>query len=108
MTFNGFPFLLCFLPLVLCGYAVFGRLGAGWAKSWLISASLAFYAAGAPSFVPLLFSSIAGNFILLRIMHGSDRAGRWAAIGVAVNLAGLGWFKYLGPDSMPPLAACRT
>ncbi len=103
MTFNGFPFLLCFLPLVLCGYAVSSRFGAGWAKSWLIGASLAFYAAGAPAFVPLLVSSVGGNFILLRIMHGSLRAGRWAAIGVAVNLAGLGWYKYLGPDSIPPL-----
>jgi alginate O-acetyltransferase complex protein AlgI len=93
VTFNGFPFLLCFLPLVLCGYALFSRLGAGWVKSWLISASLAFYAAGAAAYVPLLVASVAGNFILLRIMHGSARAGRWAAIGVAVNLAGLGWFK---------------
>ncbi len=103
MTFNGFPFLLCFLPLVLCGYAVFSRFGAGWAKSWLILASLAFYAAGAAAFVPLLVCSVGGNFILLRIMHGSVRAGRWAAIGVAVNLAVLGWFKYLGPDSITPL-----
>jgi alginate O-acetyltransferase complex protein AlgI len=103
VTFNGFPFLLCFLPSVLCGYAVFGRLSAGWAKSWLISASLVFYAAGAPAFVPRLLCSVGGNFMLLRIMHGSARAGRWAAVGVAVNLARLAWFKYVGPDSIPPL-----
>lgn len=103
MTFSGFPFLLGFLPFVLCGFAAFGRLGSGWAKSWLIAASLGFYAAGALTFLPLLVFSIGCNFIFLRLMHGSVRAGTWAAIGVALNLAVLGWFKYLGPDPMPPL-----
>ena len=103
MTFNGFPFLLGFLPFVLCGFAAFGRLGTGWAKSWLIAASLGFYAAGAPTFVPLLVVSVGGNFIFLRIMYGSVRAGRRAAIGVALNLVALGWFKYLGSDPMPTL-----
>jgi alginate O-acetyltransferase complex protein AlgI len=103
VTFNGFPFLLGFLPLVLCGFAAFGHLGSGWAKSWLVVASLMFYAAAAPDFLPLLVVSVGGNLIVLHVMHGSAQAGRWAAIGVALNLAALGWFKYLGPNPVPPL-----
>jgi alginate O-acetyltransferase complex protein AlgI len=101
VAFSSFPFLLGFLPLVLCGFAVAGRWGEAWAKSWLIAASMLFYAAGAPAFLPLLILSVSGNFMLLQVMHESDRAGRWAAAGVAMNLAALGWFKYL--DAQPVL-----
>jgi D-alanyl-lipoteichoic acid acyltransferase DltB (MBOAT superfamily) len=103
VPFNSFGFLLGFLPLVLCGCAVFSRLGASWVKSWLIAASVAFYAAGAPAFLPLLIASVAGNFLFLRLMHTSRSAQRWAVIGVALNLAVLGWFKYLTPAAFPPL-----
>jgi alginate O-acetyltransferase complex protein AlgI len=98
VTFNGFPFLLGFLPVVLCGFAIVGRWGGVWAKNWLIAASLVFYAAGTPAFLPLLVLSVSGNFWFLRAMHGSAAAGRWAMIGVALNLAVLGWFKYLDPQ----------
>jgi D-alanyl-lipoteichoic acid acyltransferase DltB (MBOAT superfamily) len=101
MAFSSFPFLLGFLPLVLCGFAVAGRWGEIWAKNSLIAASLLFYAAGAPAFLPLLVLSISGNLACLHAMHRSDRAGRWAAGGVALNLAVLGWFKYL--DAQPAL-----
>jgi alginate O-acetyltransferase complex protein AlgI len=98
VLFSGFPFLLGFLPLVLCGFAVAGRWGDAWAKNWLIATSLLFYGVGAPAFLPLLVLSVGGNFLLLRAMQGSTRAGRWAAAGVVVNLAVLGWFKYLDPQ----------
>jgi D-alanyl-lipoteichoic acid acyltransferase DltB (MBOAT superfamily) len=103
VIFNGFPFLLGFLPLALGGFAVCGRIGTGWAKIWLIAVSLVFYAAGAAAFLPLLIVSVGGNFVLLRMMHLSDRAGQWAAVGVGLNLAVLGWCKYLAPDPLPPL-----
>jgi alginate O-acetyltransferase complex protein AlgI len=103
VTFSGFPFLLGFLPLLLCGCALFGQVGAGWVKAWLIAASLLFYGASAAAFLPLLILSVCGNFILLQAMHGSLVAGRWAAFGVALNLLVLGWFKYRGADPLPPL-----
>ncbi len=93
MTFSGLPFLLGFLPFVLGGYVVISRLGASWAKSWLILASLLFYADAAPAFLPLLLLSIGGNFLLLRAMHGSAKAAWWAALGVCLNLGALCWFK---------------
>ncbi|HEY4171725.1 MAG TPA: MBOAT family O-acyltransferase [Rhodopila sp.] len=101
MPFNGFPFLLVFLPLTLCGFALAARWGQAWAKTWLIAASLLFYAAGAPAFLPLLILSVAGNLACLHIMHGSIRPARWAAAGVTLNLAVLAWFKYL--DAQPAL-----
>ncbi len=103
MGFSGFPFLLGFLPLALCGFALVSRAGAFAAKLWLLSMSMLFYALGAGAFLPLLVSSVAGNFWLLTRMHGSARAGRWAAFGVAANLVVLGWFKYLTPDPVIPL-----
>jgi alginate O-acetyltransferase complex protein AlgI len=101
VAFSGFPFLLGFLPILLLGFAVAGSCGEAWAKSWLIAASLLFYGAGAPAFLPLLVLSVGGNFVLLHAMHGSRRAGRWTVFSVAVNLAVLGWFKYL--DAQPAL-----
>ena len=95
MSFNSFPFLLVFLPLVLAGFALFARLGPVWAKSWLIAASLAFYAVGAPRFLPLLILSVAGNLVLLHIVHRSARRRAWTIAGLAVNLSVLAWFKYI-------------
>ncbi|HBK08268.1 MAG TPA: MBOAT family protein [Acetobacteraceae bacterium] len=99
VSFSGFPFLLGFLPVVLAGFALFSRFGPVWAKSWLIAASLAFYAVGAPTFLPLLILSVAGNFFLLHIVHGSSSARGWTMVGLALNLAALGWFKYLQPHA---------
>jgi alginate O-acetyltransferase complex protein AlgI len=103
VLFSGLPFLLGFLPVTLGGYAIAGRWGSDWAKSWLIAVSLVFYAVGARTFLPLLVLSVSANFLLLRMMHGSRAAGYWAAAGVVLNLAVLGWFKYLAQDELPPL-----
>ncbi len=103
MSFIGFPFLLVFLPLFLCGMAVCGRFGAVWVKTWMIAASAGFYGVGAPMFLPLLILSAGGNFLLMHAMYESERPGRWAVMGVGLNLGVLGWFKYLAPDVIPPL-----
>ncbi|PPQ36020.1 MBOAT family O-acyltransferase [Rhodopila globiformis] len=102
MAFSGFPFLLGFLPLALCAFAVCARRGEAWAKACLIALSVLFYGVGQPACLPLLLS-VVGNYWLLRRMHGSPRAASWAGWGVTANLAVLAWFKYLGPDPVPPL-----
>jgi len=103
VTFSGLPFLLGFLPLVLCGFAAAGRVGDAPAKYWLIAMSLLFYGVAAGAFLPLLVLSVAGNFWLLRRMYRSPQAGQWAAVGVVVNLAVLGWFKYVTLVPSTPL-----
>ena len=101
MPFNGFAFLLGFLPLALLGSALAARFGPGWAKAWLIVVSVAFYAYGAPRFLPLLLASVGGNMLLLRAIAiaiaSSRHRGALAAVGVALNLALLAWFKYAAP-----------
>jgi alginate O-acetyltransferase complex protein AlgI len=103
MIFSGLPFLLGFLPLALCGFAVASRWGEAPAKYWLIAVSLLFYGVGARAFLPLLILTVGGNFLLLRHLQGSAHAGRRVAAGVALNLAVLFWFKYLALDPLPPL-----
>ncbi len=101
MLFNSQEFVLGFLPVVLAGFFLAGRIcGRVWALRWLVSASLAFYGWWAPRFTLLLVGSMAANFALGRRIlrrHGEGAemaAGRWLALGVAGNLAVLGWFKY--------------
>lgn len=106
MIFSGFPFLLGFLPLFLCGYAVAShwgasRWGADAVKLWLVAASLLFYSVGAARYLPLLMLSAGGNFMVLLAMSGARHPGRWAIAGIALNLALLGWFKQ--PGEVVPL-----
>ena len=53
--------------------------------------------------MPLLILSVGCNYLLLRHLQRSARADGWAALGVALNLAVLVWFKYLALDPLPPL-----
>jgi len=98
MLFNSIEFLLVFLPLTLVGFAVLTRREAGGraAVSWLVAASLVFYAWWNWRFVGLLVGSAGFNFIwALRIER--NRSNRWWLVsGVVANLMVLGWFKYAG------------
>ena len=98
MLFNSYPFLFAFLPTVLAGYFVAGRLSSGLAMGWLVLASLLFYAAWNPAFAPLLVASVLLNFSMARaILAAAPRwRGGWLALGLGLNLAGLLHFKYLG------------
>ena len=43
MLFNSIEFIFAFLPAVLVGFFVLGKLSRNWALGWLIVASLLFY-----------------------------------------------------------------
>jgi alginate O-acetyltransferase complex protein AlgI len=101
VPFNSLVFLLGFLPCVLASYTVICRLGPVWAKSWLIAVSLLFYGTWAPRFLPLLLVSVCGNLALLQAMPRTTGRSHLAALGVALNLALLGWFKYAEPSFWP-------
>ena len=97
MLFNSFPFLLAFLPLTLGGFFLLGRRSPRAAALWLLAASLAFYAGWSVRYVPLLVGSIAFNFMIGRsaARSAAPRTRRaLVALGVAANLALLGYFKY--------------
>jgi len=103
MVFASYSFLFIFLPIALVGYYLVAKLGADYAVSWLVLASLAFYAAWNPAFVILLLCSIAFNFAIGRGLLARQKEenkksrSRLLFFGVAANLVVLFSFKYLGP-----------
>lgn len=97
MLFHSQEFLLLFLPVALAGwYLAAGRKE--WRVAWMIALSLVFYAYWDIRLLPLLVLSILGNWGLAAFAYGKlGNAGmqRFAApMGILLNLAVLGIFKY--------------
>lgn len=92
MLFSSATFLFYFLPLFLALYYLLP-----WKNTVLLLASLLFYAWGEPRFVPLLLASsllnYAAGYLLAR---ARQRRQMLLAAGIGLNLAMLGYFKYLG------------
>lgn len=99
MLFNSYVFLYAFLPLALAGYFLLGRAGRVPAAVWLVAASFIFYGWWDPACAPLLALSIGVNYALSRWIGGNaerPRCQHWILIlAIAMNLAALGYFKYL-------------
>ena len=93
MVFSSSVFLFYFLPLFLiCYFAL------SFKNLVLLVFSLFFYAWGEGLYVLLMIASGIGNWALARWIadNSGSRARAILAIGVALNLAGLFVFKYLG------------
>ncbi|MEI4262923.1 MBOAT family O-acyltransferase [Roseovarius sp. D0-M9] len=103
MLFSSPQFVFAFLPLSLLGYFAIARLaGARASLAWLVLCSLFFYGYWRLDYLPLLIGSILGNYaigaaIQARAAAGARRAGfALLILGIAANLALLGYFKYFG------------
>src|SRR5260370_1906611 len=101
MLFNSTEFLFAFLPLTLFGFYLLGTISRTWALGSLIVASLVFYAWWRPVNVLIIAPSIAVNFGLARVLlrlnerEGSPGASKAVLLlGIAFNVAFLGFFKY--------------
>jgi len=100
MLFNSFPFIFAFLPITVAGYFLVGRVSRGWALRWIIATSLFFYAWWRPLNVLIIAPSIVINFFFARLLQRLAReekrsTGRLVLIlGIAFNVAFLGYFKY--------------
>jgi len=98
MLFSSYSFLFLFLPATLAGFGLLSRYqDAKAAKLWLVLASLFFYGWWNPVYVGLILASMLFNFWLgrqigRRVRQGRPQGALW--VGVAVNLALLGYFKY--------------
>ncbi|WP_375202031.1 MBOAT family O-acyltransferase [Hyphococcus sp.] len=90
MTFSSIPFLFYFLPIFLVLYAVSPGKNIA-----LLCASLVFYAWGEPAHILFLLLSLVVNHILARAI-ARKKDNRLLFLGISLNLAGLGWFKYAG------------
>lgn len=107
MLFSTYTFLLFFLPLVVVGYYLLGRIHWRAGTVWLTFSSLAFYAWWKPEadqpwtpwFLLLVVGSCAGNFWCGNAL-AACRAPRMrralVTLGVSANLSLLVYFKYLG------------
>jgi alginate O-acetyltransferase complex protein AlgI len=98
MLFNSSVFLFLFLPLVLLGFSVLRKSGAGAAAvAWLVVSSLFFYGWWNPRYLILLVISVVANYLLGRASLRSPRRNRarlYMLVGIALNLGFLGYFKY--------------
>jgi D-alanyl-lipoteichoic acid acyltransferase DltB (MBOAT superfamily) len=67
-------------------------------KLFMVAVSWFFYGCAGWGFVPLLAAStVVNHFMAFQIDRSDGQARRWwRIVAVAVNLAGLGWFKYVG------------
>jgi D-alanyl-lipoteichoic acid acyltransferase DltB (MBOAT superfamily) len=92
MLFHSQPFLLAFLPLSLALYYTAARTVA--LREWiLVACSLVFYAWWDFRFLPLLLGHVLVTWLVAQAFARSCYRGLlW--LGVAVNLASLGFFKY--------------
>jgi D-alanyl-lipoteichoic acid acyltransferase DltB (MBOAT superfamily) len=102
MLFNSYEFLFVYLPATLFGFFIVGRFAMRPAAALLALASFIFYAWWDVRFVLLLGASITLNYAIgLAIGRANARKERRLAsaatfLGVATNIAVLGYFKYAG------------
>ncbi|AGX88119.1 MBOAT family O-acyltransferase [Candidatus Symbiobacter mobilis] len=106
MVFSSLLFLFVFLPLFLGVYYLVPQRGR---SLWILLGSLFFYAWWRLDFLALLVGVTCGSYALALAMDASEAAWRkrWLAVGVGLNLAALGYFKYanFGVDSLNALLA---
>ncbi len=96
MVFSSLPFLFLFLTVVLL---VSHILPFRFRNFFLLLANLVFYAYGEPVYVIIMIGSILVNFFAGLLMDKQTTQGRRRAVlvvGIVLNLAALGVFKYAG------------
>jgi alginate O-acetyltransferase complex protein AlgI len=93
MVFSSVLFLLYFLPVFLIIYYL---LPYKFRNLWVLTASILFYAWGAPDFIFIVLGSIIADFYLVKYIHQAGRNGkRWlAGISILMNVGLLAYFKY--------------
>jgi alginate O-acetyltransferase complex protein AlgI len=101
MLFNSYVFIFCFLPIVLMGYALLrGASDPFWPITWLVLASLFYYAWWRPEFLLLLLFSVTVNFAFGKLIIDGGlslvQSRGVLAAGIIFNLCLLGFFKYAG------------
>ena len=101
MYFNSYEFIFLFLPCAIGGYFLFGKTKhSRLANIWLLLASLFFYGYWEINYLPVLLTSIAVNFAIIRrilaAINNADNTKRKAFfyIGLTFNVFLLGYYKY--------------
>lgn len=89
-------FIICYLIAALIDKSVGTRHGNAFKNVALVVFSLIFYAWGEPVYVFLMMGCVVVNYLVGRLIDRSEGCGRKASltIGVILNIAILGTFKY--------------
>src|SRR5262245_51651006 len=102
MLFNSGEFVFAFLPAAVIGFFLLGAVGQRWALLWLIGVSIFFYAWWRPLNVFIIAPSILINFAIARVIELLNGSGTRPEVtrlvlvlGIAFNIAFLGFFKYV-------------
>ncbi|MGB0432191.1 MAG: MBOAT family O-acyltransferase, partial [Bacteroidia bacterium] len=94
MLFNSFEFIILFLPLVVIVYYWLNkRLNQNSGIIWLVLSSIFFYAFWNMNYLPILIGSLIFNYFLGQKLSEKPRSAL-LKLGVVINLALLGYFKY--------------
>ncbi|MEJ8572057.1 MBOAT family O-acyltransferase [Microbaculum marinum] len=93
MVFSSFEFLLLFLPLVILGFWLAGKLHYYISVLFLILASLFFYGYFRVDYVLILVSSIVGNYLVGEYLR-AHKSRPVLTLAVAANVALLVYYKY--------------
>jgi len=94
MLFSSYTFLFQFLPATVLAFAAARRHSPRAGIMVLVVASLFFYGVWRPVYLLLFAASVAVNFALGLRMEDPLRRRGIGTFGVALNLAGLCYFKY--------------
>ena len=98
MVFSSYEFVFAFLPIVLIINFVLAKYFPKWVQhSFLLAASLYFYAYFNFSYFPIIAASILVNYFLAKIMQDKDNPSvrkLCLVLGVIFNIGMLGYFKY--------------
>ncbi len=100
MLFSSYEFIFLFLPVVVIGYFVLGRLGGRTpAAIWLVLASIGFYALSRIESLAIILPSIVLDYLIGKGIERRDDSKRvmratLLGVGIAANIAFLGYFKY--------------
>jgi alginate O-acetyltransferase complex protein AlgI len=94
VLFNSYGFIFLFLPIVVLVYQSLVSLGnRRVALSWLVGASLFFYAWWNPAYLGLIIGSMLFNYSIGMLLVRKPNKSL-LVLGVAVNLGLLGYYKY--------------
>ncbi len=101
MLFNSHIFIFIFLPVTLLGFFALARFASkDAARVWMLLASLVFYGWWSFPYLILLVLWIAANYAVGQEITAQQAKGGvaqsrpWAIAAIALNLFGLGYFKY--------------
>lgn len=97
MLFTSAQFIFGYLPIVLVGFFLLGRLSQRAAAGWLTLASVFFYGYWDPRYVLLLLCSVSVNYcagVFLQSARLVEARRMVLTLGLIFNLGLLGYYKY--------------